>query len=142
MYNSKDLNLCGANRDAEIRSPKASNNMPWQVKFENHLPACLPGMQCFLFFIFFSSSSSYDLFWASGFAGSVVEILNHSPSVRLGVNHWMGKAYFKWKWILNINFTCNVTNKKTKNKKRNPTPPKHLKKKRKQKQIHVHTPPR
>ena len=88
MYNSKDLNLCGANRDAEIRSPKASNNMPWQVKFENHLPACLPGMQCFLFFIFFpSSSSSYDLFWASGFAGSVVEIFNHSPSVRLGVNH-------------------------------------------------------
>ena len=50
MYNNKDLNLCGANRDAEIRSPKASNNMPWQVKFENHLPACLPGEQCFFFF--------------------------------------------------------------------------------------------
>ena len=53
MYNNKDLNLCGANRDAEIRSPKASNNMPWQVKFENHLPARHAMFFVFVFFFFF-----------------------------------------------------------------------------------------
>ena len=87
MYNNNDLNLWGANRDAEIRSPKASNRIALKVKFNNNLPAGPPGEQFFFSFFFSSSSSSYDLFWASGFAGSVVEIFNHSPSVRLGVNH-------------------------------------------------------